>query len=172
MNPLHPALVHLPIGLIIILPLMTVLSYFLIKKNIMSKKGLILVVALQALLVGSSYLALQTEEQEEDRAEKFVSERVIETHEERAEAFTTVTVITLIISLFAYFYRERFFKPAFAVVLSFQFLVAVLGYRVGQSGGDIVYGGGLSKIKGSASSRIFSSSEEGHDEEEDHDDDD
>jgi hypothetical protein len=63
-DPLHPAVVHLPIALAVLIPGLALLGILLIYKNVLPARSWALIVLLQALLVGSGWLALQTGKQQ------------------------------------------------------------------------------------------------------------
>ena len=85
-DPLHPAVVHLPIALAILVPLVAaVRTRWRRGSAIVPVRGWAFVVLLQVLLVGTAWLAIETGEDQEERVEKVVAERHIEDHEERAE---------------------------------------------------------------------------------------
>lgn len=138
--PLHPAVVHLPMGLIFILPIVTLLIAALFFRKTLSKHALLIVVLLHAFLVGASYLALETGENEEHQVEKVISESLIENHEERAETFMLATVIVFLFSIGLILPGTALpLKPIAGLVLGGQFVLLALGYRVGHSGGELVY---------------------------------
>ena len=86
-DPLHPAVIHLPIALAVLMPGLAALSIYLIYKGFLPSRSWGAIVLLQALLVASAWAALETGEREEERVERIVAERHIETHEEAAERF-------------------------------------------------------------------------------------
>ncbi len=97
-DPLHPAVVHFPIALAALVPLLAVLAIVAIRRRFLPPRSWWLVVVLQALLVGSAWLAIETGEDQEERVEKVVAERLIEEHEEAAERFAWVAAIGLVLT--------------------------------------------------------------------------
>ena len=92
--PLHPALVHVPLGLAFILPpVATGLAWALWKGHIQPRAWLIIVL-LEAVLLGAGLVALKTGQQEGERVEAVVPETAVETHETRAEQFLWITAVT------------------------------------------------------------------------------
>jgi uncharacterized membrane protein len=85
--PWHPAIVHLPIGLGLVVPLVALLAAIGLWRGGGSRRGWGLVVLLQAIVFGTGLLAMRTGEQEEEHVAKVVAEELIEEHEERAEVF-------------------------------------------------------------------------------------
>jgi uncharacterized membrane protein len=94
-DPLHPAVVHLPIALAILAPLLALLVVLAIRRGILPARAWAGIVLLQALLAGSAWLAIETGEDQEERVEKVVAERHIEEQEESAERLLTLSVAVL-----------------------------------------------------------------------------
>ncbi|MBC86828.1 MAG: hypothetical protein CL677_06570 [Bdellovibrionaceae bacterium] len=171
--PLHPAIVHLPIGLVLILPIVTLILMTFFFRGSISKQILLVIVALHGVLVGSTYIALETGENEEHVVEKVISESLIEGHEERAESFMAGTVVVFLMSLALIGHSLGLPpKPVLSVVLLGQFALVLLGYKVGHSGGELVYIHGASQVYTSASGtasanqpiqELFSEKEDHHD---------
>ena len=96
-DPLHPAVVHLPIALAVLLPLAAVGLVLAIGRQFVPARAWAFVVLLQLLLAGSAWLAIETGEHEEDRVEHVVAERFIESHEEAAERFAILAGVALLV---------------------------------------------------------------------------
>lgn len=137
-EPLHPAIVHLPIALAVILPLFGLASLWAIRSGWLPLRAWSAVVVLAALLVAGSWAALETGEHEEETVERVVAERAIEAHEEAAEVFSVLALVVLAASV-AGLRGGRFGNAAriTACVLMLGLLVA--GARVGHLGGELVY---------------------------------
>jgi uncharacterized membrane protein len=137
-DPLHPAVVHLPIALAILVPLVAIFALGAARVGLVPTRGWAFVVLLQALLVASAWLALETGEDEEERAEKVVAERHIEEHEERAEQlmFGAAAALLVLAAGLAPGRTGAVARPL-GVVLALG--VAVLAADVGHSGGALVY---------------------------------
>lgn len=136
----HPKVVHIPIALGVLMPLLAggvLLAWW---RQWLPARSWMLVVALQAILLGSGIVALQTGESEEDRVERVVPERAIEEHEEAAEVFvwTSGGVLGLMLLALA-ISRSKAALPTAAVAALGTLAVLGLGYRTGQAGGDLVY---------------------------------
>lgn len=136
----HPKIVHLPIALAILLPLVSggLLVSWLV--NALPQRTLWVAVVLQALLVGSSFLAVETGEEEEERVEEVVSHDALHHHEEAAEVFAWTTLLPLPFLLFAAVTRrEQWGRAAAGVGVVSTLVVTGLGIRTGQAGGELVY---------------------------------
>lgn len=136
----HPKLVHLPIALAVLMPLIAggvLLAWW---REWLPGRSWVLVVMLQAVLVGSGGLALQSGESDEDRVEDIVAESYIEAHEDAAKAFVIASGAVLAVMLVAMAaIRTSAGLPAAGVALLGTLAVLALGYRTGEAGGDLVY---------------------------------
>jgi uncharacterized membrane protein len=137
-DPLHPAVVHLPIALAVLIPGLAILGILLIQKKLLPARSWGLIVLLQALLVGSGWLALETGEEQEDRVERVVAERHIEAHEEAAERFLVIAALGLVASA-AGLLPGRVGGPGRIVAALATLGVLAAGVSVGHSGGELVY---------------------------------
>lgn len=137
-EPLHPAVVHLPIALAVLIPGLAILGTFLIHRKLLLRRNWGLIVLLQAVLVGSGWLALETGEEEEDRVERVVAERHIETHEEAAERFLLLAELGLLASLAGLAPRRMGALGRVAATCATLAALAA-GVAVGRSGGELVY---------------------------------
>lgn len=97
-DPLHPAVVHFPIALAILVPLLAALVLGAIRGGIVPARGWLVVVLAQFLFAGSAWFAAETGEDQEERVEKVVAERHIETHEEAAEWLFRIAVVGALVS--------------------------------------------------------------------------
>ena len=137
-DPLHPAVVHLPIALAALIPVLAILGICLIYKDFLPPRSWALILLLQAALVGSGWLALETGEREEERVERVVAERHIEAHEEAAERFLLLAGVALLAASAGLLPRRA---GAVARVVATLATLAVLAaaVSVGHSGGELVY---------------------------------
>ena len=99
-DPLHHAIVHFPIALALIVPVVAAAAVWAIRTHRLRPAAWRGVVLLQAALVGSAWLALATGEREEERVERVVAERPIEHHEQAAERFVWLASLTLAVAGF------------------------------------------------------------------------
>ena len=113
--PLHPAIVHIPLGLAFVMPLLAIGFAWALWTGRVKMGAWATIVALQAVLLGAGLVAMNTGEHEEDRIERVVPESVIEQHEELAEQFVWATGTTLLLAGLVLLLR----KPAVARALSF-----------------------------------------------------
>jgi uncharacterized membrane protein len=145
--PLHPAIVHLPLGVALIVPLVALALTFALWRGRWPTSVWGLVVGLQVLVVGGAGFAMRTGEQEEDRVEHVVAHKLIHEHEEKAEAFMGSAWAVLFLSAGVLLARR---KPALMRGLGVATSVgavamAGLGLNAGRAGGELVYVHGAAK---------------------------
>ena len=136
----HPKLVHLPIALGVLMPLVAgglLLAWW---RQWLPGRAWVVAIALQAVLVASGIVALRSGEAEEDRPEPFVAGSAIEAHEEAAEAFVGASGGVLAVMALALALSTRRSGSVAALAATVGTVVVLgLGYRTGQAGGDLVY---------------------------------
>jgi cytochrome b len=136
----HPKLVHLPLGLAMVMPLIAAFLALGWWRGWFSLRLWGLAVGLQLLLVGSTYLAMEAGEDEEDRVEDVISHDLIHEHEEKAEDFMTSTIVVLVLMGAALAVSKKKAGLPLAAISVAGTLVSVgLAYRAGEAGGDLVY---------------------------------
>jgi len=137
-DPLHPAIVHLPIALVILIPIFAFGALWAIRRDATARKVWVLPVALMALLVASAWLALETGEWEEETVEAVVPESAIEAHEEAAERFLWLGATLLVLSSLG-LVSGRIGGTARWTGAAGSLLLFAAGVQVGHSGGELVY---------------------------------
>jgi uncharacterized membrane protein len=147
--PLHPKLVHLPIALAVIVPLVMAGLLAAWWRDVLPRRTWWLAAALQVLLVGSGVAALQSGEADEERVERAVPEAAIEAHEEAAEGFMIGAALVLVIAIAAGVVRGPRAALGLAALASVGSLAVLgLGYRTGEAGGRLVYQHGAAAALG------------------------
>lgn len=96
--PLHPIVVHFPIALAFLLPLLTLLIWFGVKKEAVRPRMWISVIALNGALFGFAWLAEYTGEMDEHKVEKIVGEEIMEDHEDWGKSVLWVSGIVFALS--------------------------------------------------------------------------
>ncbi|HKP29636.1 MAG TPA: DUF2231 domain-containing protein [Gemmatimonadales bacterium] len=137
-EPLHPAIVHLPIALTLLLPLIAGGAFLLARRGYPIRTVWLGVVAGAALLAGSAWLAVETGEGQEERVERVVSEAPLETHEERANLFLALSAATLALTL-AGLGKNQLGRFARLAATGATLVLLPAGWMVGHSGGELVY---------------------------------
>jgi hypothetical protein len=141
--PLHPAIVHVPLGLAFVMPLLAVALAVGVGARRLPRRAWWLAVGLQLIVLASGGAALETGEEDEDRAEARVGEAAVERHEHAAEAFVAGSVVATAVLGAAALVPAGVLASVAAiaapVVLAGTAWQAVV---VGHAGGALVYGPG------------------------------
>lgn len=137
--PLHPAIVHIPIGLAVVLPLVALGVALALGRGALPRSAWTLVVGLQALLLASAFAALLSGEREGEQAEATVSESLVEHHEEAGEAMTWVGGAVLAIAGLALVLKERPARWLRLATVVGTVVVLVMAFQTGHSGGELVF---------------------------------
>ena len=136
----HPRVVHLPIALSILMPLVAGGVLFAWWRGWFRRRVWVVVLLLQAALVGSGALAMSTGEREEERVEDVVAGEHIEAHQKAADAFVWAGAAVLLLMAVPLMLPEGRARQAASIVAFVGTLVVfALGYRVGDAGGRLVY---------------------------------
>lgn len=137
--PLHPALVHVPLGLALALPPIAIGLALALWRGWLPRAAFGALVGLEVILVGSGLVAMQLGERDSQKVERIVAERLVEAHEERAEAFLWGAGVVLV-GAAAVLVIPAAAAPALAAVVAAGTLgVAALGVAAGSAGGELVY---------------------------------
>lgn len=137
-NPLHPAIVHLPMALVVLLPVTVAVAILVIRRGAIPWKVWVVATAMHAMLTLSAWASLATGDEAGETAEQVVAEAPIESHEVAAETFLALSVGALVISL-AGLRADRIGTSARALAAVGTMVLLVAGWRVGHSGGELVY---------------------------------
>lgn len=136
----HPKLVHLPIALALVIPLIAGGVLLAWRRGWYPRRVWVVVLVLQAILVAGAFLAMRTGEQQEERVERVVAEEHIEAHEEAAEVFTWTSVGVLVMMILALLVPTERARLTLGLVSLLGTLVALaLAVRTGDAGGALVY---------------------------------
>ena len=170
--PLHPMIVHIPMALAVLMPLVAGGILFAWWRGYSRKRTWSIVCALQAVMLVASLFAMRSGEEDEDRVEEVVAESVIERHEEAAEQFTWGCGLLLVVSLLPILLRNQRHARVFGVLtLTGSFVILGLGYNVGSAGGELVYQHGAAAAFSNADGTVPGVRPRGdrdHDEDDDH----
>lgn len=138
--PLHPAIVHLPLALAILMPLVASGFAWALWTGRVRPRAWLAVVAFQALLLGSGLVATRTGEAEEERVENVIQESALHQHEALADQFVWAGGFTLVLAgLVLVVRRPTAARALVSGVVASTLVVAALGLRVGHAGGQLVY---------------------------------
>jgi uncharacterized membrane protein len=136
-SPLHPAVVHFPIVLMVFLPLIVAGVLWAIRRGA-KPRAWALVAITAGLLAASAFVAIRTGEAQEEKVEPVVSEQALHQHEEAADAFMLGAAVVLGLALVG-FMRGNFGRAARLATLVGSLALVWLGWRVGDQGGKLVY---------------------------------
>ncbi len=137
-QPIHPAVVHFPIVLAVLLPIAAVSAIFAIHRGAPRRPTWIPVVGIAAALTLSSWIAIVTGHNEEEAVESLVPASALHDHEKRVDVFFPMTIGILLI-VCAGLSRGQPGNVFRGVAVVGALGVMILGHRVGNSGGELVY---------------------------------
>lgn len=137
-DPLHPAVVHLPIAMTVLLPVVAVGALWALRRGAPRLLAWGVVVGFAAALAASSWLALETGERDEERVEEVVPERAVHEHEEAGERFMAFVVAVLVVTALG-LVPGRVGSAGRVLGLLAALALVVSAWRVGHSGGELVY---------------------------------
>ncbi len=144
-DPLHPALVHFPIVLALLAPLLAAGFLWAIHTRRLPARAWLAIVVLQAAIVGAGWLTLEAGEDQEERVERVVRESTIEEHAEAAEWFLWIAGLTLPVAG-AGLLTGGLGTGARGLALAGSLLAALAVARVGHTGGELVYKHGAALV--------------------------
>ena len=138
-TPLHPLVTHMPLALMLILPILALLVALFIKKGKFTTQTWLLIVGLQSLMLVTGYLSLESGEQEEMMVERVTGKLPIAEHEAMAEMFVAGAVVTTAFTVASYLIKPtlQFYMQLGTVLLMLANIF--LGWRAGSSGYALVY---------------------------------
>jgi uncharacterized membrane protein len=155
MIPVHPLVVHFPIALTFILPVLILAFAFMIRTQKMSSHAWLIIIGLQLTTVVTGYIAIETGETDEKIAERVVSKKLIHEHEEAAKVFVGVAVLALVSSIAVFFIRKDFQFKMYIAIMMLNLIAVILVWRAAHSGGELVY------LHGAASAHEITEPSEG-----------
>ncbi|HEY8493431.1 MAG TPA: DUF2231 domain-containing protein [Myxococcota bacterium] len=139
-DPLHPAVVHFPIAIAALLPVVLALAAFLTARR-PCRRVWSVVLLLHLIGAGGAWLAGQTGHEQEERVEQALGdalEQPIHEHEEKAEALIIAFWATLVVTA-AGLLRGSIGAVARVAAVAGGIVLAVLAVQAGGSGGELVY---------------------------------
>jgi len=138
--PLHPAIVHFPIGLSILLPAIVLGFWIALVRRWIRLRAWLVISVLHLLLFGGAWTAQSTGESERRRVVFTVGSANVDPHEEWGERFVKVAFGSALVSTVPLLPLGPFVVlVGCAATLISSSATAVVGYYAGHSGGEIVY---------------------------------
>jgi uncharacterized membrane protein len=138
-SPLHPAIVHFPIVFTILLPFVALGTLWAIRRGARPARAWAVPLLAAAAVSLSAWVAVQTGEADEKRAEDIAGEQVLHDHEEAAERFLLLSG-GVVMLMAAGFLRGSPGKAGRMVASVAALALVLAGYQVGHSGGRVVFG--------------------------------
>jgi len=136
-NPLHPAVVHFPIVLMFLLPIITGAALWRLHDGARRRSwGLVVLTA--AAVTGSGWFATRTGNTQEEFVEDVVAEQPIHDHEEAGDTFVLVSWIVLGIAVVGAF-PGLAGRAGRALTLAGALALVYFGWRTGDLGGKLAY---------------------------------
>ena len=148
-DPLHPAIVHFPIVLALLLPIFSLGALWAIRRGARFRRAWLVPVALAAALALSSWVAVQTGDSQEDRIENIVPNQSLDAHEDAAELFLTLSGVLLLVTGAGLVGGVVGRSARVAATVGAAALVFAVA-RVGHTGGQLVYQYGAGSAYGNA----------------------
>lgn len=136
--PLHPLVVHFPIVLAVLLPISVGVALWAVRKGATPRRVWGVPVALGLSLTLSTWVALETGEDQEDRVEDVVGKSALHGHEEAAERFLVIAGVVTLVAV-AGLARGDIGRAARLVTAAGTVGIVAAGIQVGHSGGMLVY---------------------------------
>ncbi|HEY6006564.1 MAG TPA: DUF2231 domain-containing protein [Anaeromyxobacter sp.] len=137
--PLHPALVHVPLGLSFVVPLVAIGISIAFWRDRLPRSAFAILAALQLVLAGSGLAAMAAGDRDQRRVEKVVGRKVVHDHEERGEAFVWAAFAVAALATALLLVPGRVLGGAAALTIAGTVAVAALAFATGKAGGEIVY---------------------------------
>jgi uncharacterized membrane protein len=150
-DPLHPAIVHFPVVLAVILPLFAIGAAWAIRRGARARRAWAIPVSVAAALALSAWAAVETGEEQDERVERVVAEAPLSAHEEMAETFLTGATVVLLLAA-AGLAPGIAGRAARAVTVVGSIVLVVGAARVGHTGGQLVYRYGAAQAYASGDS--------------------
>jgi len=144
--PLHPLFVHIPLGLAVLMPLLSGVIALCWWRGWLARRTWLIAAGLHAVMTFSALVAMQTGEAEEERVERVLSHDHIHEHEGAAERFLWASVVALLLAIGAAVSESerKALALAGATVLT-AFVCGALAIEAGEEGGELVYRYGAGK---------------------------
>lgn len=157
-SPLHPKIVHLPLGLALVMPLLLLGLVIAIRSKWLAPRSWWMAVGLAALATVGSFAATQSGEREEKPVKAIVGRDLVHEHEEVGEKFAWAMALTLGLSVAGGLVRREGWRTGVQGATVVASVVTLgLGIRAGELGGELVYKHGAAdafRTKGAAAPKV------------------
>lgn len=143
--PLHPAVVHLPLGLTFALPIVFGWLWWVTRKGTARPQIWGLAIALHAMTAVGAFAAMTSGEQDLEPVATLVGEKVVQPHQEKGELFAYAVLAGLVVT-----FGGWFFAPVRLAATVMAVGVAALGLDAAHTGSQLVYQHGAANAHGAA----------------------
>jgi uncharacterized membrane protein len=138
--PMHPAVVHVPLGIAVAMPVLAVLCAIGIVRGLLPARTWWLVLVLQVIMLGAAFVAMRSGEEDEESVEEIVAEEAIESHEDKAKQFVISINLAVVLSIATLATGALKVGRLILVLATLAtFLNAGMAIRAGKAGGELVY---------------------------------
>jgi uncharacterized membrane protein len=137
--PLHPAVVHVPLGLAVVLPLVALGLAWAVHRG-WPRGVFAVVVALHLVVLGGGLAASRSGQTDEAKVDRVVPVELMDDHKNAADLFNGLALGALLLALGVMAVEgERRTRALAGATVVASLLVAAQGVRVGRLGGEMVY---------------------------------
>lgn len=137
-DPLHPAVVHFPIVLAVLVPISVLVALWAIRRGAEPARTWTIPLILTVVMALSGWAALETGEDQEEAVEEVVAEEPLHEHEEAGERFLLFSGVLAAVA-FTGLAGGMAGAAGRIVTLAGSAVVLAAGVQVGSLGGELVY---------------------------------
>lgn len=137
-DPLHPVVVHFPVVLSILLPVVAAGSLWAIHHGARPLRAWGVAIAVAAALTLSAWVAVETGEDQEERVEKVVAESRLDAHADAGESLYFISIGVLAVLALGLMPGDKGRIARYVGTVG-TLTVAAAAFKVGTTGGDLVY---------------------------------
>jgi uncharacterized membrane protein len=137
-DPLHPIVVHFPVVLSILLPIVAGGALWAIRGGARPLRAWGVAIACAAALTLSAWVAVETGEEQEERVEDVVAEARLDTHAKAGETLLFVSIGVLAVLALGVLPGDKGRIARYVGAVG-TLTVAAAAFRTGMTGGDLVY---------------------------------
>ena len=137
--PLHPAVVHVPLGLAFVMPLVAAAFTWAIWRGKLPRGAFAIVAGLQLVLAVAGFVAMDLGQDDSKQAATVAPRHAIHEHEEAAEALVWVSVGVLAVALATLFVPRSKAPVLAAIATAGTLAVTALAIDAGRKGGELVF---------------------------------
>lgn len=152
--PLHPVVVHLPLVLAFLMPLVAASMLIARWRGKAPRRAWWIVTVVAGVLAAGTWAAVQTGEEDEEAVEAVVAEEAIHQHEERGEVLLWMSAAYVALMLVVPIVGTSLQRAAGLAAVAGSLGLAVTAWLVGHSGGELVYRHGAANAYVQAASRV------------------